>query len=309
MNPRPGPPHGKDRHALEFHAKAGPMTEAGRHARVLAALPDGVGELASVIQGLCVHQYLAGAYGFAVPEERKAESHIRSADAIIDRILVLDDRPLSLARPVDKRVVGVCHHFALLMAAMLRAKGIPARYRCGFGAYFNAPCFEEHVICEYWNAALSRWVLVDAQLDAVWRRTLEFAFDPLDVPRDQFIVAADAWQRCRSGKADPLRFGIFVGDLRGLWFIAAELIRDVAALNKVEMLPWDMWGAMPRPDQELAGEQLSFFDRLAKLAAEPDASFGRLHAIFEEDERVRVPATVLNALLNRPENIGHAAAV
>jgi hypothetical protein len=279
------------------------MTETGRHERALAALPDEVGELAAVIQGLCVHQYMAGAYGFAVPDERKAESHVRSAGAIIDRILALDDRPLSVARPVEKRVVGVCHHFALLLTAMLQAKGTLARYRCGFGAFFNAPCFEEHVVCEYWNAAQSRWVLADAQLDAVWRRKLKFAFDPLDVPRDQFIVAADAWQQCRSGKADPSRFGIFVGDLRGLWFVAAELIRDVAALNKIEMLPWDVWGAMPRPDQELAGEQLSFFDRLAKLAADPDSSLARLRTIVEEDERVRIPATVFNALLNRPEAV------
>ena len=45
--------------------------------------------------------------------------------------------------------MGVCHHFALLMTAMLRAKGIPARYRCGFGAFFNAPYFEDHVLCEF----------------------------------------------------------------------------------------------------------------------------------------------------------------
>lgn len=181
-----------DRDALAFYARPGAMTKAGRHQRALAELPDDIGGLASVIQGLCVHQYMADAYGFAVPEERKAESHIRAADAIIDRILALDDRPLSVARPVDRRAVGVCHHFALLMTAMLRAKGVPARYRFGFGAYFNAPWFEEHVVCECWSTAHSRWVLVDSQLDAVWRRSLKFGFDPLDVPRDQFLGAGDA---------------------------------------------------------------------------------------------------------------------
>ncbi|HEX6118531.1 MAG TPA: transglutaminase-like domain-containing protein, partial [Dongiaceae bacterium] len=265
-----------DRDARAFHARAGAMTKAGRHEQALAELPDGIGELASTIQGLCVHQYLANAYGFKVPEERKAESHIRAADQIIDCILALDERPLSVARPVDRRVVGVCHHFALLMTTMLRAKGIPARCRCGFGAYFNAPWFEEHLVCEYWSKADSRWVLADSQLDAVWRHGLKFGFDPLDVPRDQFLAAGDAWMRCRSGRADPSKFGIFVGDLRGLWFIAAEVIRDVAALAKVEMLPWDVWGAMPRPDQQLGDDQLTFFDRLAALTIDPDRSFPRL---------------------------------
>lgn len=286
---------------LDFYASPGAMTGAGRHAQALAELPSDVSALAKIVQGVAVHQYMANAYGFDVPEARKAESHIRHADKILDCILDLDGRPLSSERPVDKRVVGVCHHFALLMTAMLRAKGIPARYRCGFGAYFNAPKFEEHLVCEYWNAEQSRWILVDAQLDAAWRRVLKFGFDPLDVPRDQFIVAADAWRACRSGKADPALFGIFVGELRGLWFIAAELIRDVAAFNKMEMLPWDGWGAMPHPGQQLDAGQLAFFDRLTALTADPDASHQELRTLYEKDERVRVPKTVFNAVLNRPE--------
>ena len=288
---------------LAYYAQQGAMTGVGQHAEALAALPADIAALAKIVQGLAVHQYMADAYGFQVPEGRKAESHIRHAGKILDRILALDSRPLSVARPVDKRVVGVCHHFALLMTAMLRAKGIPARYRCGFGAFFNAPKSEEHLVCEYWNHAEARWVLADAQLDELWRRNLGFAFDPLDVPRDQFVVAADAWTQCRSGKADPAKFGIFVGELRGLWFVAAELIRDVAAFGKVEMLPWDGWGAMPHPGQQLDAGQLAFFDRLAELTSAPDTSFGELRALSDKDERVRVPATVFNAVLNRMESI------
>jgi len=288
---------------LDFYATSGPMTGAGRHAEALAKLPSDIGALAEVIQGLAIHQYMADAYGFKVPEPRKAESHIRAADRILDQILALDGRPLTAARPPEKRVVGVCHHFALLMTAMLRAKGIPARYRGGFGAYFNAPYFEDHVLCEYWNEDEARWVQVDPQLDAVWRGALKFRFDPLDVPRDQFVQSADAWTRCRNGKTDPKRFGIFVGDLRGLWFIAASLVRDTAALGKMEMLPWDCWGVMPHPGQELDSGQLAFFDRLAALTATPDQSHRELRALNEKDERVRVPKTVFNALLNKPEAI------
>ncbi|HET6161585.1 MAG TPA: transglutaminase-like domain-containing protein [Dongiaceae bacterium] len=288
---------------LDYYAQPAPMSAVGRHARALADLPNDVGKLAGIIHGLAVHQYMADAYGFEVPEKRKEESHIRSAETILDRILALDSRPLSVARPVEKRVVGICHHFALLFVAALRAKGIPARYRCGFGAFFNPPFFEEHLVGEYWNAAEFRWILADAQLDEVWMRGLGFKFDPLDVPRHEFVVAADAWTRCRSGKADPAKFGIFVGDLRGLWFIAAELIRDIAAFSKMEMLPWDGWGAMPHPGQQLDAGQLAFFDRLAALLSAPDASFGELRALYEKDDRVRVPKTVFNAVLNRPEAV------
>ncbi|WP_269803231.1 transglutaminase domain-containing protein [Streptomyces sp. Go-475] len=38
-------------------------------------------------------------------------------------------------RPPEHRVVGTCRHFAILACAFLRARGIPARARCGFGTY------------------------------------------------------------------------------------------------------------------------------------------------------------------------------
>jgi hypothetical protein len=123
------------------------------------------------------------------------------------------------------------------------------------------------------------------------------------VPRDHFLVAADAWTQCRKGKADPAKFGIEFVKLRGLWYIAGNLVRDLAALNKVEMLPWDVWGAQPRPDEALNDDQLAFFDRIAALTREPDESFDESRKLFEGDERLKVPGEVFNSLLNRSEAI------
>jgi hypothetical protein len=145
---------------------------------------------------------------------------------------------------------------------------------------------------------------VDAQLDEVWRAQLTIEFDPLDVPRYRFLVAGDAWALYRAGDADPSTFGISFADLYGFWFIAGDLVRDLAALNKVEMLPWDAWGVVPHPGQPLDGAQLRSFDRVAALTHTPDAAFTELRALYEGDERLRVPATVRNALLNREEAVG-----
>jgi hypothetical protein len=85
--------------------------------------------------------------------------------------------------------------------------------------------------------------------------------------------------------------------------VAGNLLRDAAALNNVEMLPWDVWGAMPGPDEPLPQDQLALFDRLAALTHGPDAAFAELRALYEGDERLRVPPTVRNAALNRQETI------
>ncbi|HZS61750.1 MAG TPA: transglutaminase-like domain-containing protein, partial [Gemmatimonadaceae bacterium] len=95
--------------------------------------------MSQIVQGLVIHQYMASAYGVTVSEARSAESHIRHVDEMLDRIFAIDPSPLTVARPPEKRLVGVCHHFSLLFVAMLRAHGIPARYRQGFGTYFNPP--------------------------------------------------------------------------------------------------------------------------------------------------------------------------
>lgn len=273
------------------------MSDAGAKAALLDGLPRDVGGLAKVVQGVLIHEHVAPAYGVTLSAEQHAQAHMRGVEKILDRIARQDDRPLSQPRPAAERVVGVCRHFTLLHVAMLRRQGIAARARCGFGAYFEKGKFLDHWVTEYWNDDSKRWLLVDAQLDQRQRELFAVPFDPLDVPRDQFLVAGDAWRFCRAGKADPKTFGIL--DMYGLWFIAGNVIRDVAALNNHEMLPWDVWGAMTPNDAEL---ELPFIDQLAEFSHAPDRHFGDLRAAYK-DKRVAVPDTVFNAVLNRPDPV------
>jgi hypothetical protein len=279
--------------------RPGPMTDPGPHGALLDALPGGVASLAAIVPGLLLHEHWASNYGLELSEARRNETHTRSARAMLDRALALDASPLDRKRAVEHRVVGTCRNFSVLSVALLRRQDIPARARCGFATYFTPECIVDHWVAEYWNADEGRWIMVDAQLDELQRSHLHPDFDPLDVPRDRFLVAGEAWRRCREGKADPARFGIM--DMRGLWFIAGNVIRDVAALNGMEMLPWDCWGAMPQPGESIDAERLALFDRLAALCLDPDRNIAELRAVYEADERLRVPPKVYNARTFRPE--------
>jgi hypothetical protein len=269
------------------------MSDPGRHAALFDGLPRDVGALAETVQGLLIHQHIAPAYGVTLGRDQQAQSHVRAVEKILGDIVTRDGRPLSAARATNERQVGVCRHFTLLHVAMLRTQGIPARARCGFGAYFEKGKYLDHWVTEYWNEEKKCWVLFDSQIDNRQRELFGIGFDTADVPRDQFVVAGDAWSLCRGGMTNPSAFGIL--DMRGLWFIAGNLVRDVAALNNREMLPWDVWGAMRRQDSEL--DDLAFFDRLAIVSREPDAHVDELSALYR-DERVSVPGTVFNAGLN-----------
>ena len=138
--------------------------------------------------------------------------------------------------------------------------------------------FEDHWVTEYWNEEQSRWILVDAQLDELQCDVMKIPFDTLDVPRDQFVVGGRAWQMCRGGEQDPDKFGIF--DMHGLGFVRGNLVRDVASLNKMELLPWDCWGVILN---ELLDDpdDLAALDAAAFLSAGDVPDFDALRTRYE----------------------------
>jgi Transglutaminase-like superfamily len=287
-----------------YSATDAPMIATGSSAAELRALPAGLAAQCAVVQGLLIHRDLAKmVYGAALSEQQRDDAHIRPLTEMFARIRTLDPSPLNVARAPERRMPAVCRHFTVMLCSILRAHGVPARARCGFGAYFNPPHYEDHWVAEYWNAAESRWVLVDAQLDAALCNAMKPDFSPLDVPRDRFIIAGDAWQQCRSGRNSADLFGLSFIGLRGMWFIAGNVIRDLAALNGMELLPWDAWGLMPKDDGEFSEEQRAQIDRVAALTLAGDEAFEEMRACYESDQRLRVPPVVFNVLRNAPERL------
>ena len=287
-------------------ATPGVMTRPGAYANLLDDLPHDVGRLREVVQGLMLHIFWAERYGVRLAEERQAEVQLRPVERKLARIVELDARPLAELRQPEDRLVGNCRDFSVLLAAMLQHQGVPARARCGFGRYFIPGHYEDHWVCEYWHAVDRRWVLVDAQLDALQRQVLGVAFDPLDVPRDQFVVGGRAWQLCRSGEADPDAFGI--ADMHGLWFVRGDFVRDVAALNRIELLPWDAWGLVEGRDEDLSPDDLALLDRLAELTRGDVPELERVRALYEGNPRLRVPPTIRSYTPAGPQEIELALA-
>jgi hypothetical protein len=273
------------------------MTAPGKYAALFDGLAGDAAGVARVVQGLLIHEYWTGAYDVTLTEPDRDRVNLRRVEQVLDAIVSRNDRPLRVAREPDSRIATNCRGFTVMAVAMLRANGVPARARCGFGAYFTAGFFEDHWVAEYWDAAAGRWKLVDAQIDDVQRAQLTIDFDLTDVPHDRFVIAGDAWSQFRAGRADPAKYGLSGIQEAGDWWIAANLMRDAAALNGVELLPWDVWGAMPEPENKF---DPGLFDELAAATREP--SMDDVQRLMT-DERLRVPAEVYNAQHKRLETI------
>ncbi len=284
--------------SLQYYREPGTITRLERYSDFLDWLTDDVCAIFQVVQGLLIHDSWIERYGAPLDWSQSYEPKIAYMEDLLDKALKLDARSLALPRSIEKRVVCCCREFATLMCAILRYKGVPARSRCGFGAYFGAGYYEDHWMCEYWNDTQGRWVQVDPQLDPFQQSFLKTDFSPLDIPPGRFVVAGETWKRCRSGEIDiqrcgiscnPLDFGLET--LYGLWFVRGQLLRDFAALNKVETVPflvrisqhqtWDSWRLVGAKDEELSADDIALLDRIAELSLHPDACFDEIRQVYE----------------------------
>ncbi|MFC9434483.1 transglutaminase-like domain-containing protein [Nocardia sp. NPDC057030] len=253
-------------------------------------IPTDLPGMHAAAAGLVFHYTAHGditEHGFAA--KRVREIDLRYADDLLTRLHELNPAPPGSDRVPTDRVVGCCRDSALLLVAMARHHGIPARARVGFAKYLMPDWTMDHVVAEVWDQHESRWRLVDPQF------TEHKLLDVLDVPRDMFLTGPHAWQACRSGAADPSRFVVSPDrpepDLRGWPQLTHNLIQDLAALNKHEMLLWDIWGLLaeePGDPDELAMK----LDGLAALLHSDDVAPEQISDLFE-DTTVRVPEAVI----------------
>jgi hypothetical protein len=312
---------------LEYYRAAGDITKLEKHKDFTEWLPPDPNTIYQVVQGLIVHDMWVGLYGESYIKAHEYTQKTAYMEDLLDKALELDPSNLAVPRHPRNRVIACCREFATLMCALLRAKGIPARSRCGFATYFGwNGQYEDHWICEYWNG--ERWVMADPQLDPFQQSTIiqwagnsvpdkekvqQYAtnFNPRDLKSEDFITAGQAWSLCRKGIADSELFGIGspikpewgIDSLYGLWFIRGQLLRDFAALNKVETVPyliriakgldWKAWRLLAQKDQEMTEEELQLLDTVAELTLQPDQNHTKIHELYQTNQELKVPDEII----------------
>ncbi len=233
----------------------------GRWAALLEAVPAEPDALSAVARNVIAH-YRANAS--ELPEETRADIHLRWLEAMLDADQQRNARPLAGERAMSERLQGCCRDHTLLCVGVLRQHDVPARSRVGFASYFRPDWNHDHVVVEAWLGG--RWTRFDPEL-AVGA----VPFDPLDIGAGShapFVTAAEAWLGHRAGRIDVETYGVDVGSpVRGSWFVRSYVVMELAHRLKDELLLWDGWGAMG-PDAEGADELV---DEIATLLVAADA--------------------------------------
>lgn len=291
-----------------FYATQSAFTDPGDLARLYTDLPRDPAQLACVARDLMIHRGEGETFRHSIPRDRlHNDAETRYLDDILRTVVERNAAPLSRRREPEDRFVGVCRDFSLLHCSLLRHIGVPARLRSGFATYFGDNGFHgDHVVTEYWDPARG-WLLADAQLtEPLIVDAWKIDFDPMDVPRDRFLVAGKAWQAIRAGEADPRTFGLHPpeeGPLNGEWFVAGNVRLDLADLNKVETLLWDIWGTETETGQELVDPVRELYDEVAPVVGD-EVDFAAARELFAGHDELRTPRTVLSlAPYNGPREV------
>lgn len=270
---------------LAYYSTAGVFTEIGPLSH--EAFPNRVSEIVQLVQNLLIHEVLASTYQVSLSEQRTAEKQVHSAVAMLEQVKRLNSSPFAEPRQPAERLVGVCRHFATLFVAIMRLHKLPSRVRCGFADYFEPGKHVDHWVAEYWDTAEQRWIRVDAQVDELQRDVFSIDLDTLDVPRDRFVVAGDAWYACRNG-ADASTFGVAGTEMWGLVEVFGDIFQDLAALQKIELLPWGWYGLAL--DESAMEREVELIDQLADISRDAGATeMEKLLQLVSTDVRLKVP--------------------
>jgi hypothetical protein len=272
----------------QFYASQSVITDPGEYKYLYETLPDDIPSLCRIIQGLLLHRWWTVQYGVNITKQQEEEIKIRKNTRQFKRVLELDNSPLTNPRPPDKRLVGTCRDYAAFLTSFLRYKGVPARMRVGFATYLMPGQYIDHYLCQYWNGEQNRWLIVDAQIDDLMRRSMNITFDTCNVPEGLFLPGGKAWQLFREGTINPDLFGIF--EIRGSWFIGCDMIFDTMSLNKIESHPFDIWPSMPAYQQkEYSQEYLDNMDNIAKVTGGLDPDFIKVRSLYQADIKLQPP--------------------
>lgn len=282
---------------LDHYLAYSQCTYPGLYEAYIKSLPNDIRELGTLVRKQLIHRTTLAAgntgsnsdmkYGdiTKIPWWRQPEDdYFPTAAAMIAELFHRDPNGFTLKRKPEDKLVLTCRFTTLLVASILKAKGIPARVRSGYAPYFpeEKGYSSDHWINEYWSKKENRWVIID--VDGSFHNT---GVDMYDLPKNAFDYPAVAWLACRAGKDDPKRF-VNAKPATGLKVIGWAIFYDFYCLMNNEVIYVHSPAYLYYKWNRLSKKDLEEIDSLAKLLVNPDENFDKLHHIWNTNKKFRL---------------------
>jgi hypothetical protein len=264
-------------------------------------LPDDIREIGLLVRKNFIHRTTLSAGNTGtnadlkfgdmtkVPWWRQPEDDILvTTGAMLAELYRRDERGFVNDREAKNKLVLTCRFVTIMIASILKSKGIPARVRSGNAPYFDmgelGNVSTDHWINQYWSEQENRWITIDVDGSL----SLKDKFDPYDIPNGKFDFPADAWLGIRAEKLDPQHF-YNAGGFRGKVVVIWSLFYDFHSLMNSEIIyhHGTVYGD-PKKFDNLTETDFEKIDELARLMQKPDENFDELIKIWETEKDFRL---------------------
>lgn len=287
---------------LNFYKQTSMYTDLGLYKDFAISLPDNVAKLAKlqrmqIIHPVIIENNLQDSWWDDLSQVPKTnlvfeDDVLTTAQGMLAELL-RRDKNYGVNRKVEDKIHVICRGEALLLAAILKAKGIPARVRSGFAEYIRHDgTYYDHWITEYYSIDQKRWILVDA--DNQWGDS-KINFDLSDIPPEEFLSSADAYLNLRNKTftqnkilyaSDPVTIGLPAA-IRALFY-------DFNCLMNNEIILLHVPKYIVDKNFLLDELELKELDELAIVMKNPNENFEKLNHIWNNKLKFRINKGGLN---------------
>ena len=270
-----------DQSLLDFYRQYSSFTDPGEYKYLYKNLPDSLPELCRLIKSQFIHPYSElPKYRDQIPKERWNESlKYPTVKSILKGLLSYDSRGIVKDRKVEDRLVLGCREYAILLASILKYRGIPARVRNGHATYLIPGFHTSHTICEVWNENDKRWMLVDPGTGMI------------DFCREKFDFSNDLWLKMQKGEIDPNLYGL-PGNYTGLVSIVGKICPDLASILGTEYTIYQYAPILDyafKNNNQLPAEQIEILNRISELMKSLDAeNLSKLQEIYNNTPQIQI---------------------
>lgn len=274
--PRDNPPD----FVLEQHRKFSSFTDPGKFAHLYNNLPTSLNELCSLVKKQLVHPFDVEKFGSQIPKDRRFEDRdFPTVSLMLQELLIRNENGLNVTRKPEHRLVVACVHHSMLLASILRHRGIPVRIRAGFAKYIGdrRDLRVSHVVCEVWDQEHTKWILIDPD-----RQRVNFL-------RNEFEFAHETWAYLRNNNLNKNKYVSRYKNVSGV--IIHLLVHDLSYIIGDEKPYWDDPPIVARIDEgisELSETELKVLDDLAMYLKDPDMYLNDLKKIISENEFLQI---------------------
>lgn len=296
----------ENKEILDFYKQTSQFTDLGYYKEFAQNLPSDIEELCILQRMQIIHPVAYNDKDIRsksscfwgdmtkVPITRLdyEEDYFPTAQSMIAELLRKNPN-YNKKREAKDKIHITCRGQAILLASILKAKGIPARARSGFAPYIKYDGISyDHWITEYYDEKEKVWKLVDADEHCPDH---EMGFDLNNIPYDRFIFGAEAYLGLRKNniKAESILYASNPATL-GMKASIRGLFYDFHALMNNEIIFLHIPKYIKEKDFELSQEEYEELDELANLMLKPNENFEKLQKIWKVKTKFRIMQGALN---------------